>query len=476
MDYFIYKDSKIEYTDEADEEFSDLNREIKGICTDIVVNDFFKTKNSLFNFLKLIYDDYTSGINKYISEKKLSRNDIIFTFKGGNILRLIAEEFDNELPDLASSKISNFYQKYFKRSDADFSIYINPNIVNYDSIYEDICLLAYNIQLNIREVINNNRTAYLDFYKYNIKYKHELLQQYLPDLNNSNSVNDETNDIYYNAKFIDISMHNDQLENKKDFYIVRNNNNNVEEYDLLYNVKEDNSMVISVNKALEFQSGDGGTTKFALVRTKIYFFLTMAQNNKIKIINRGGELIDVSIPHRKDKSTDIDFSFKEYTLNFDNKSFSFLSYSMDLLIEDLEKILFHVAEYPWDDNKYFKRLNRLCYLYYLEMFLNNYTTIKKNNILNKTKNNIKKCVNNIHKKKLNTLHSFDRLIWYWEKLCLQINDDNTNLTKELHQFRDNINKNLDILLLGIVQINLFCSKGPMDIANNLYNSSVKNIL
>ena len=36
--------------------------------------------------------------------------------------------------------------------------------------------------------------------------------------------------------------------------------------------------------------------------------------------------------------------------------------------EDLEKILFHVAEFPWNDNKYGKRLNRLCYLYFLVVF------------------------------------------------------------------------------------------------------------
>lgn len=128
-------------------------------------------------------------------------------------------------------------------------------------------------------------------------------------------------------------------------------------------------MYISLNKTLEFKSGDGGITKFALIRTKINFNLILEKDEKQSKINMGGELIDVSIPHRKDESikevfNNMDKAISRYNITNKNKILKFNSYSLEFLIDDLEKILFHVAEYPWDDNKYVKRLNRLCYLLY----------------------------------------------------------------------------------------------------------------
>ena len=145
-------------------------------------------------------------------------------------------------------------------------------------------------------------------------------------------------------------------------------------------------MYISLNKTLEFKSGNGGVTKFALVRTKINFNLVAENEGTSKTLNMGGELIDVSIPHRKDKSINdvfnhLDKAISRYTVTNKDKSLEFNSYSLLFLIEDLEKILFHVAEYPWDDNKYVKRLNRLCYLYFLDMFIRERNNLNRKSIL-----------------------------------------------------------------------------------------------
>tara|TARA_B110000208_G_scaffold77461_1_gene99251 strand:- start:210 stop:1637 length:1428 start_codon:yes stop_codon:yes gene_type:complete len=461
-----------------DEEFSDNNREIKGICTDIVVNDFFQTKENLFNFLKLVYDKYTFEINNYINQKNLDEDDIIFTFKGGNILRLLAEEFNNELPYLAGNGISNFYQKYFKRSDADFSIYINPYLKEYDGIFVEISELTYKTQMNIRDIINDNKMKYLDFYKYNDEYKKNILDNYISDLNESSSVADPDNKLYYNSEFANISLTNNEPI-RSDFFVKRGENNNFQEYDI--NSDNNTNLVISRNEALEFISGDGNITKFTLIRTKIYFYLTMIKNNKIKVIQRGGELIDVSIPHRKDKSIytifdNFSLSFKEYKINYENRAFTFISYSLDLLIEDLEKILFHVAKFPWDDNKYVKRLNRLCYLYYLEMFVDGISNYNKILIIKKTRKKLNKCYNT-KVKYTAILRNFSRILRYKDEICNKIVDvDNADIHNEFDIFIDNININLDILESGINSINLFCLQGPTNIESNLYDTSIKNIL
>ncbi len=48
-------------------------------------------------------------------------------------------------------------------------------------------------------------------------------------------------------------------------------------------------------------------------------------------------------------------------------NFKFKSYSFEYLIYDLENILFRQSEVPWDDRKYAKRVNRLLFLYLIDL-------------------------------------------------------------------------------------------------------------
>ena len=47
----------------------------------------------------------------------------------------------------------------------------------------------------------------------------------------------------------------------------------------------------------------------------------------------------------------------------------FKAYSIKYLIYDLENILFSQREYPWVDAKYKKRLNRLIYMHFVNIFI-----------------------------------------------------------------------------------------------------------
>ena len=73
------------------------NREYKDICTDIVNEDILDYQD-LYNFLYIISSTYIDVINDYIKKKNLKEDDIIFVFKGGNIFKLIGEQFWNYLP------------------------------------------------------------------------------------------------------------------------------------------------------------------------------------------------------------------------------------------------------------------------------------------------------------------------------------------------------------------------------------------
>uniref|UniRef100_A0A6C0IVN0 Uncharacterized protein n=1 Tax=viral metagenome TaxID=1070528 RepID=A0A6C0IVN0_9ZZZZ len=478
-------------TIKIEKEFNDLNRELKGLCTDIIVNDFFLTDNSLFNFLMLVYNMFEKNIEKYIEYKShmvkggIKKNDIFFTFKGGNILRIISKELIMELPDLAGKKINDFYKKFFKRSDADFSIYINPELEDYDKIYNDWCLISYHLQYRIREIINNNLTDYFDYFKYNNGYKQEILKKNLKEFNNSNSVKDIDNTKYYKANFTDLilkntSVNQNNYDSLKDFITeFSEKDSELNRSDL---TEKDNFMYISLNKTLEFKSGDGGITKFALIRTKINFNLILEKNKNHSKINIGGELIDVSIPHRKDESikevfNNMDKAISRYNITNKDKTLKFNSYSLEFLIEDLEKILFHVAEYPWDDNKYVKRLNRLCYLYFLEMFIdikdNSLRKTKLNEMINKIK------IDSIKPKDVNQkigekVKHFDRLYWYYNYIGNKLNK---NLQLQMKEFIDNIHINLKILSEGFNDVELYCKNGPGNLSeSDIYTTSMDNLV
>lgn len=478
------KDSKIIIKIDRDAEYIDLKRELKGICTDIVVNEFFKSNESLYCFLSLVYKMFENAINKYKNIHKLNTNDIFFTFKGGNILRIVYKELILELPEIVSINLNKFYKKFFKRSDADFSIYINPNLENYDKIYNDWCNIAYYLQDKIRNIISNNYTKYFDYFKYNRKYSKQILNKQLTNFQKADSLSDPNNKIFYGTLIHNLTFLNNSANEKLNYISLPDFiTDNTDQDDTLvrYDIKDSkNSMYISLNKTLEFTSGDGGITKFALIRTKINFNLSIEKDGHNDHINMAGELIDVSIPHRKDKSINevfenMDRAIIRYTFRNEDEELEFNSYSLEFLIEDLEKILFHVAEFPWDDNKYVKRLNRLCYLYFLDMLIKN----KENSIRKIKLRTVLNTINNINNpvfgnKPDNSVLSFSRIIWYFTYVKYKSNNNHNNL---LQEFKENIKINLNELYRGFDNIDNYCISGPGNInEDDIYTSSIDELL
>lgn len=412
---------------------NDHNRELKNFFTDIVTN-YILDEDSLFNLLYIINKLYTQSINIYIEKNKLNNNDIIFLLKGGNILKFMAEKFWNELPKEAMYKLIDIYKPYFKRSDLDFGIYINPNLNNSMKIIQEITIVSYKIQLIITDILSNNTNLFFKWFKYNKSYQNNLLCSFLKNINNLDILKNQDS-LYFNNKFTKINFLSKNYTNQNDKYIkfLIDENTSITDLNDLDNNKtisqkinkstssnKNNFMYTSINNALKIHINKR-VLEFNLTRTKINFNLYLQKNiNNSNNVSIGGELIDVSIGHDeasekfyKNKKNYIDV----INLHNNNETFEINIYSYKYLYIDLRFILFEVNYFPWYDTKYSKRLYRLFYLTFINLLTNKkkiqnkhikitqqyykliYDIILKFNNKNSNKNYIKKISNLLDKSK-----------------------------------------------------------------------------
>lgn len=337
-------------------------KEFKGVITDFVVNEFFPSNIESELFIKLVYDTFTNAINIYCKQINVTDTDIFFVYKGGNILRYVAYQTMHELGGSVADKINKSYKDVFKKSDADFSIYINPKVPNYDMVYLHMNNLAFLLQNELRNEFMLNPSKYFRYYKLNDVEKTKILVNYLDKLNNTNNVKEKKKyfaDKLENGKIIsettfdfdgefaklifeDINTGGNSnlkpFEPKSDYYVdydpeydlfidlgqrspkptyttdlspihlVKNTNSKLDtiisEQKQIYSNKKYQSMMVSSNQTLDFWKGDNHT-KFSLVRTKVIFNGYFVRNNdKLNpiLMKLDGELIDVSLSHKDDSN------------------------------------------------------------------------------------------------------------------------------------------------------------------------------
>ena len=435
LHYSNYKEDQVL---EKTEQLVDHLREYKDLSTDFVVKHFLSTDVCMFNFLQLVYSTFYTSIEEFKRLHNLDKWDAFFVYKGGNVLRIISNDFLRELPHMASYKINEYYESFFKRSDADFSIYIKPSLEKYDLIYSQLTTLSYYLQVKIREEFYRNPTKYFEFYKYNKAYQTTILKEYYEKMKDSKSLRDINNSIFYNRTFNgfvlgDVS-YPEKLQNShtylghKDMGLQMKNNDIV-----MYELDSQKcSLFIQANETLDFLAANS-RTKFNLVRTKLdinYIF-------DGKTVEIGGELIDVSIPHRLDNNVNHFFEHTDYIQKYELRFMSknvlmFYSYTLQYLVEDLEYILFRFVKLPWLTPKYEKRLNRLFYLYFIDLFLELKSNVERSQVIQtvtkicQTKLNTKKDVlehiSAIEKTKLKPSLKINRLLEELVRICKLLKD------------------------------------------------------
>lgn len=412
--------------------------EQRGIVTEFVSDNFFDRSSRLFRFLSVVISHYNEMVKKFREERNLGERDVFFIFKGGNVLRVIAKDFFLELPENTNRIIVNYYSSFFKRSDADFSIYLNPDLENYDKYFQELVILTYYEQVKIKKIFLNNETRYFDFFCYNEPHKKKLLSSLLKKLNYDDVAVGEIN---YQQSIDYTSI--DDFE-----YLVKEGSPTKKVI-----AENESYLYTSINQSFDDTLENGWRTKFSLIRTKVHF--VFQKDGKTKNID--GELIDVSMPHRNSSELKIfyqqvDQNIVAYTLRRKSEKIIFYSYTVEYLIKDLERILFLQSIYPWNDDKYVKRLNRLIFMYFIEIFVKVDNSDNRIAILNDTYSYFD--TGNMKKVYLNYDLSIGRFFDYIKKL------DRNNFTKkdvaEMENMYSIIKQNLLFLSESLENIKFYC--------------------
>lgn len=494
----LYSDQiKTEQREITDKKLIDPAKPVNNVFTDFVVSDFIKSEQTFNDFVQLIISLHDKVIANYVQNNNLQNNDIIFVFKGGNILRNLANNSLENMPSESKRIFNEYLADAFKKSDIDFSIYINPKLQQFDKIYKDMINLTYITQLHIRTIIS--KELYFDYDKLTDSLKQQKLAELIPKLNETDTIKNrvakysQVSAVLYKTISSDnkpydydikqnflVKYSESYLKNKSSFQQKKLDEvNDIKLKDISdasFTTKTTPNMYTSINDALYF--GGNFITHFCLVRTKIVFHIMMAEIKKAY-----GELIDVTVIAKDDAYIDHMFdhlseNIKTYT--FPNK-FEFKGYSLEYSIYDLEKILFNQNEYPWDDEKYEKRIKRLIYLYLLKLLTDSNTNalaVYKNLAIFKTQiidalrmkliagdKNMSSITNVIQQFANN--HN-DMPLWNFSKKIFEIVNKGIPAGDQMQTFLDTIDKNVAIMQDLTRQILIYINNKGIIKESNIY--------
>lgn len=416
----------IEKTSQPGERYIDPYEEHKKIFTDLITNIFLKSDESIYNTLNLINSKFNTMIQEYIKYKNLPKNSIIFVYKGGNVIRILFESYQQNIGSHFAKLFNEVFSSNFSKSDMDFEILINKsafNNNNFDSIKKDIIKdmnkLSYNILLDIRIEIYKDYDKYIDYFKLTPKLQKSYL---IESLNKLNKLNDKV--VYLNIVFNNIySNFNSNLSSERYDIHITDNDNNIKVGNIpIYNTQllNKNNFYISINETIP---------DFNLYRMKINFNCQYSDiddnNNFIHNVNLPGEFIDITIS-KKDKKFIYGMDIINY--NFATGTFGdkfniklvFTSYTLEYFINELIEIIFTTT-----DTKSQKRLNRLLLLCFIQSYI-----IDKNNITDNLYNFIVLILNNLHTRNLNNKlsniqnYNYTGYISFYNKLIKDKSNDN----------------------------------------------------
>jgi len=348
-----------------------LKQKLGDISTDFFLEKF--TDSSYANYFKDFYIPLSNILKAYANDYGLRiPEDICLFYKGGNLFRILLTHFVQFLDNPE-------YEKLMKnRSDADFQIFINPNLIcenrTYKEIVEDVSIRVLYILYKYRETLSKNglikhNTAELvpQYIQKIQEYKIPLDREKVKIASKINKLGLEEEKSYRS----DFIMNSFEINNKIDKIAY------TEEYSLLKNNAffkidkriVDPSLYISRNITNDFTTSSGKRYLFELIRLKRNIRIEVfPENEKSLIMSVPSELIDVSMPLEGDDSletmkNDINTYIQLYNYN---ESFQFYGVTLDYLLYDLSDILFLKFDWPWEDPKYEKRFTRyfICLLLY----------------------------------------------------------------------------------------------------------------
>jgi len=376
---------------------NDELKELKDIATDYVTKNYFDKYNTAEKTFTLVNNVFNHAINRYCINNGIDPINIKFVSKGGLIAYMFKNYYINKISKSNIRKLfHNNYDTYFKKSDMDFTIIINSDLddIIYDRCYKDMSDLSFFLLYIIRTHFRKFLYEYMDYYKYNNKYKITLLNEMKEKINTSNFIKEKKKNNIYCCKLI---HKNDYVESP----CIRDVRFNKEKkYDSIIKTTADprnmqinypafvgnkhfnptNDMYITYNNTIDFVSDSGIHTKFFLARIKALFSLYFINHNQhivemdglscCNFENIGGEIIDVSIGHKSsDHKMSIENGVDIMSTSIRNSDDIINIPTLDYMLKDLHFILFSFSKYPWSNSKTKKRVFRYIFFILLHIFI-----------------------------------------------------------------------------------------------------------
>ena len=398
---------------------------------ELLFND--NNQTIIHNFQYLVNNMFNQKISEYIHIKVLPFDSIYFIYKGGTSMKIQFEKYKKSLSN--NEHLFNDLNKFFERSDADYSILINRQYFDtadsYNQIVNDMNKISYYVLYNIQNIISLDTDCFCPIDS--VSEKHDVLENILTELNikleelkndrkipelsvinrfvgvtfNNNSRFREDyikgHGVHYfdsgNALQTEIRIkeegsitlkNNGYLSQERQNFIVKtvqNKTTGIYSPGMCYldTDKNKNGIYYYFNETNKF-SQNGELTEFNLHRLKIntvVYYITY--DNKYGYFNCPSELVDVSIPNFNDCISK-DLVFSEIIKKYNYPDFAFYSYSILGFIYDLLKGLFTLTKYPWDTTKYEKKVNRL--MIFILIYINKTFGEESNRICDDLQGNI----------------------------------------------------------------------------------------
>lgn len=387
---------------------------LQDLVTHFIVNNYIGSNENILSIFKIVVVLFQKMIENYLLNTQnfmkqtynydVNKNTIRIVPKGGMVLKMIFDAYNTGNVE-ANDHIAKTYSKYFEKSDLDFSLHIDINMPDalFDIVFNDVTTLSYYILYIVREKIEKQPQKYFNYDEYSDDKKIELLRivkhklnKNLSKLCNIRCCKIRHNNLVYEDPCV-LNLETVNQAKSYDSLIFKLDDGNISTKfpirfgrDGAYNKTINDRIYISVNESIE-ANDDGNITKFNLTRCKINFNVQIIekppsedniivirnQNGKIKKI--GGELIDVSIPHKTDKtyimhSNSILRSYIIPSINIEFQSFDTFK-----IMDEICEILFSQPQPIFIQPKFEKRFGRLFAFLVAEtgIIIQNYT---KNNI------------------------------------------------------------------------------------------------
>ena len=434
----VVNDKQIDKSDTINIDF-ETKRALTGISTDIVTNHFLVDKTKYFHFIIYSYSLFIEKLNKKINANH--QLEFNFLMKGGNLLKLLVNKITKNLDPIISDYIKLQYGHRFEYSDFDYDFGIkkkdtNMSNTDYNIIRTKILNCLSIFLIIIKNIIIKEKKYFFDFFILSERQQKEILAIQLKNYNDSlikmvkadskkNKAEQELADLD-GAKITGIIFDNDSTNNdmllydgatitkapinkiakysnlhiinnyiiapkkvgKRTFNIMDSSTfyNNIiklgPEFNFVHDMIKENDIIYStVNPNIQFSVLKGSLiSEFSLLRIKIGFIIRCQLiSGDIKYIKVPGELLDISIARINDYK--IAQSKPEYykLITFKDINKEVYTQSYQGLIIDLFYILF-MENFPWYDNKWEKRIDRLNLLLILKVLYEGKDMSLKNKI------------------------------------------------------------------------------------------------